>query len=285
MNQHLSDLNTHLSSDAENAFHIDRISIGKGELFFILGPCVIEGESFTLELAGQLKEITRDAGVPFIFKASFDKANRSSIHSYRGPGLEEGLRILGRVKKELDIPVISDIHEPCQAQAAGECLSAIQIPAFLSRQTDLLVAAGKTGLPVNIKKGQFMAPEDMALVAEKVKSTGNNRIMLTERGTFFGYRNLVVDFRNIPIMKETGRPVILDVTHSVQRPTAAGGTTGGDPQFIPMLASCGVTAGVDGLFMEVHPKPSEARSDGTNSFEIKNLKALLIRLKKLYNIQ
>ena len=265
-------------------FKIDNIEIGKEGLFFILGPCVIEGEGFTLELAARLKEITHEVDVPFIFKASFDKANRTSINSYRGPGLKEGLRILRRVKEEVGVPVLSDIHEPHQAEPMGEVLSAIQVPAFLCRQTDLLVAAGKTGLPVNVKKGQFVAPEDMYLVVEKIKSTGNSRIMLTERGTFFGYRNLVVDFRNIPIMKKSGMPVIMDVTHSVQRPSAEGGVSGGNPEFIPLIASSGVVSGADGIFMEVHPEPEKALSDGTNSLNINNLKPLLIRLKKLYNI-
>jgi 2-dehydro-3-deoxyphosphooctonate aldolase (KDO 8-P synthase) len=266
-------------------FNIDNIEIGKDGLFFILGPCVIEGESFTLEVAHQIKEITDELQVPFIFKASFDKANRTSIDSFRGPGLKEGLRILRRVKEELRVPVLSDIHEPWQAEHAAEVLSVIQVPAFLCRQTDMLVAAGKTGLPVNVKKGQFVAPEDMSLVVEKIKSTGNSKILLTERGTFFGYRNLVVDFRNIPIMKKTGFPVIMDVTHSVQRPSASSGVSGGDPEFIPVIASAGVVSGADGIFMEVHPQPEKALSDGTNSLNIKNLKTLLIKLKKLYNIE
>ena len=265
-------------------FKIDNLEIRSDRLFFILGPCVIEGETFTLDLAEKIKRITGEVQVPFIFKASFDKANRSSIDSFRGPGLEKGLRILERIKKELDIPVLSDIHEPRQAKPAAEVLSALQVPAFLCRQTDLLLAAGNTGLPVNVKKGQFMAPEDMALVVEKIKSTGNSRIMLTERGTFFGYRNLVVDFRNIPLMKKNGFPVILDVTHSVQKPTSDKGVSGGTPEFIPIIASSGVVSGADGIFMEVHPDPKHAFSDGSNSFHIKNLKTLLIKLKKLYNV-
>jgi 2-dehydro-3-deoxyphosphooctonate aldolase (KDO 8-P synthase) len=267
-----------------NFFKIDNIEIGKEGLFFILGPCVIEDEAFTLNLAQQLKATADEVNIPFIFKASFDKANRSSIGSFRGPGLQEGLRILRRVKEEFGIPVLSDIHEPWQAEPAAEVLSALQIPAFLCRQTDLLVAAGKTGLPVNIKKGQFMAPEDMSLAAEKIKSTGNSRILLTERGTFFGYRNWVVDFRNIPIMKRTGCPVVIDVTHSIQKPTASDGISGGDPEFIPVIACSGVVSGVDGVFMEVHPDPADALSDGNNSLHIKKLKPLLIKLKKLYNI-
>jgi 2-dehydro-3-deoxyphosphooctonate aldolase (KDO 8-P synthase) len=265
-------------------FKIDNLEISSDRLFFILGACVIEGETFTLDLAKKIKKMTGDLKIPFIFKASFDKANRSSIGSYRGPGLEKGLRILERVKKELEIPVLSDIHEPWQAKPAAKVLSALQVPAFLCRQTDLLLAAGETGLPVNVKKGQFMAPEDMALVVKKIKSTGNSRIMLTERGTFFGYRNLVVDFRNIPIMKKNGLPVILDVTHSLQRPTSDGEVSGGTPEYIPIIASSGVVSGADGIFMEVHPDPANALSDGSNSLHIKNLKTLLIKLKKLYNI-
>ena len=265
-------------------FKIDNLEIRSDRLFFILGACVIEGETFTLDLAKKIKKITGELQLPLIFKASFDKANRSSIESYRGPGLEKGLRILERVKKELDIPVLSDIHEPWQAMPAAKVLSALQVPAFLCRQTDLLLAVGETGLPVNVKKGQFMAPEDMALVVKKIKSTGNSRIMLTERGTFFGYRNLVVDFRNIPIMKKNGLPVILDVTHSLQRPTADGEVSGGTPEYIPIIASSGVISGADGIFMEVHPDPANALSDGSNSLHIKNLKTLLIKLKKLYNI-
>ncbi len=265
-------------------FNVEDIEITSESLFFILGPCVIESEKFTLDLAERIKRIAEEAEVPFIFKASFDKANRSSLTSFRGPGLKEGIRILRKVKEELQLPVLTDIHEPWQAEAVAECLSIIQIPAFLSRQTDLLLAAGKTGLPVNIKKGQFLAPEDMTLVLEKTKSTGNSRLMLTERGTFFGYRNLVGDFRNIPIIKKNGYPVILDVTHSVQRPTASAGVSGGDPEFIPILASSGVVSGANGIFMEVHPNPEQALSDGSNSLEIKKLKTLLIKLKKLYNI-
>ncbi len=265
-------------------FKIDNLEIRSDRLFFILGACAIESEAFTLDLAKKIKKIAGEVQVPFIFKASFDKANRSSIDSFRGPGLEKGLRILERVKKELGIPVLSDIHEPWQAKPAAKVLSALQVPAFLCRQTDLLLAAGETGLPVNVKKGQFMAPEDMALVVKKIKSTGNSRIMLTERGTFFGYRNLVVDFRNIPIMKKSGLPVILDVTHSLQKPTSDDEVSGGTPEYIPIIASSGVVSGADGIFMEVHPDPANALSDGSNSLHIKNLKTLLIKLKKLYNI-
>lgn len=265
-------------------FEIDHLKISKNHLFCILGPCVIENEHLTLNIAEQAKQITEETDIPFIFKASFDKANRSSLKSYRGPGIDKGLEILKKVKKTFNIPVLSDIHEVWQAEPAAEVLSIIQIPAFLARQTDLLLAAAKTGLPVNIKKGQHMSPDDMTLVVEKIQSTGNNKIMLTERGTFFGYRNLVVDFRNIPIMKKLGFPVIIDATHAVQKPAAEKGISGGDPEFIPLIASSGVVSGADGLFLEIHPEPAQALSDGNNSFNIKNLKPLLIHLKKLYNI-
>ena len=268
----------------DSYFKIDDVDITPGRLFVILGPCVVEDEKVVLDLAGSIKEISEEVKIPFVFKASFDKANRSSIKSFRGPGLEEGLRILKRVKEEFGVPVLSDIHETWQAEKVSEVLSVIQIPAFLCRQTDLLLAAGETGLPVNVKKGQFMSADDMIFVVEKIKSTGNSKILLTERGTFFGYRNLVVDFRNIPIMKKTGLPVIIDATHSVQKPTSTDGVSGGDPEYIPLIASSGIVSGADGVFLEVHSDPSKALSDGSNSLDIKNLKSLLIKLKKLYNM-
>lgn len=267
-----------------NYFKIGNLEINEDKPFFILGPCVIEEEDATLKIAESILEVCRQSEVNFIFKASFDKANRSSIQSYRGPGLDQGLRILARIKEELSIPVLSDIHEPWQAEPAAEVLSVLQIPAFLCRQTDLLLAAAATGLPVNIKKGQFMSAEDMFLAVEKVKSAGNNQVILTERGNFFGYRNLVVDFRNIPIMKRAGIPVVFDATHSVQRPSADKGVSGGNPEFIPAMASAGVVAGANGIFLEVHPDPGQALSDGANSLDLKMLKPLLIKLKKLYNI-
>ncbi len=245
---------------------------------------MIENEEITMGIADSLKKISEDTGIDIIFKASFDKANRSSIRSYRGPGIDEGLRILKKVKDETGLPVLTDIHESGQAEKAAEVVDILQIPAFLCRQTDLLTAAGKTGLPVNVKKSQFMAPEDMVFAADKIRSTGNENILLTERGTFFGYRNLVVDIRNIPVMKRSGCPVIIDATHSVQRPTAADGVTGGDPEFIPLIAGAGLLAGADGVFLEVHPDPEKALSDGANSLHLKNLKPLLIRLKNIYNI-
>jgi len=257
----------------------------KEGLFAILGPCVIEGEDFIMDIAKRIKEIAAEVDIPFIFKASFDKANRSSIESFRGPGVKEGMKILKRVKDELNIPVISDIHEPWQADEIKGILSVVQIPAFLSRQTNLLVAAGETGIVVNVKKSQMMSAKDMGNVIEKIRSTGNDKIMLTERGTFFGYGNLVVDFKNIGIMKKFGYPVIMDATHSVQKPSSEGKVSGGDPEFIPNIAASGVVSGADGVFLEVHPDPPNALSDGTNSLNIKKLKPLLKKLKKLYNVR
>jgi 2-dehydro-3-deoxyphosphooctonate aldolase (KDO 8-P synthase) len=265
-------------------FHVDDVAITDSQLFLIAGPCVIESEAMAREIAAETKRIAEELQIPFIFKASFDKANRSSIESFRGPGLKDGLRILGKIKQDFGIPVLSDIHESGQAEPAAEVLSAIQIPAFLSRQTDILQAAGKTGLPIQIKKSQFMAPEDMRLAARKVEETGNRRILLCERGTFFGYNNLVVDFRGIPAMVATGYPVVMDASHSVQKPTAAGGVSGGDPEFIPLMARAGIVSGAHGLFLEVHPQPTKALSDRGNSFELKKLKSLLSSLQSLYNI-
>jgi len=264
-------------------FEVDGLAIHDHQLFLVAGPCVIESEELTRQIAAELKKICHELEIPFIFKASFDKANRSSIHSYRGPGLKEGLRILAGIKQDFQIPVLSDIHEPWQAQEAAKVLSVIQIPAFLSRQTDLLLAAGETGLPINLKKAQHMAAEDVFLAVKKINETGNQRIFLTERGTFFGYHNLVVDFRNIAIMKGSGYPVVIDATHSVQRPSAAGDVTGGDPQFIPLIAACGIVSGANGLFLEVHPEPDKALSDGKNALKLKTLQELLIKLKKIYN--
>jgi len=264
-------------------FSSEETIIKKNELFFIIGPCVIETEEITLHIAESLNNIAKKHNLNILFKASFDKANRSSINSFRGPGIEQGLKILKKVKEKIGLPIISDIHEPWQAEPASKILSVIQIPAFLCRQTDLLIEAGKTGLPVNVKKGQFMAPEDMKFIIEKIGSTGNEKIMLTERGTFFGYRNIVVDFRNIPIMAANKSPIIIDATHSVQRPTAENGTSGGNPEFIHLMASAGVVSGANGVFLEVHPEPNNAKSDGSNSLKLKNLERLLIYLKKIYN--
>ncbi len=255
----------------------ERIVFGGGAPFaLIAGPCVIESEEHVHFLAG---EIRRLAG-PFVFKASFDKANRSSIGSYRGPGLREGLRILASVKAA-GCAILTDIHEAAQAEPAAEVADILQIPAFLCRQTDLLVAAGRTGRVVNIKKGQFLAPEDMRLAAEKVGSTGNSRILLTERGTSFGYHNLVVDMRSLVIMRRTGFPVVFDATHSVQLPAGAGDRSGGQPEFIEPLARAAAAVGIDGLFIEVHEQPERALSDGPNALRLERLGQLLATLRGL----
>ncbi|MGH9608077.1 MAG: 3-deoxy-8-phosphooctulonate synthase [Bryobacteraceae bacterium] len=246
------------------------------EVALIAGPCVIESEEHVLHMAHAIRAI---AG-RFVFKASFDKANRSSVNSYRGPGLKEGLRILSEVRK-LGIPVLTDIHEPAQAEPAAEAVDILQIPAFLCRQTDLLVAAGKTGRTINIKKGQFLAPADIARAAEKVASTGNQKILLTERGFSFGYNNLVVDMRSLPIMAAAGYPVIFDATHSVQLPGAAGNVSGGQPQFIEPLARAAVAVGVAGLFIEVHDAPERALSDGANALRLDRLGSLWQRLRAI----
>jgi 2-dehydro-3-deoxyphosphooctonate aldolase (KDO 8-P synthase) len=252
-------------------------------LGLIAGPCVIESEEHVLFLARQIRDI---AGGDFVFKASFDKANRSSVSAYRGPGLREGLRILSEVKKQLGIAVLTDVHEPAQAEAAGEVVDILQIPAFLCRQTDLLVAAGRTGKVVSIKKGQFVAPADIRHAAEKTASTGNNQIILTERGSSFGYNNLVVDMRGLAIMREFGWPVVFDATHSVQLPggAAGGSASGGQPQFIETLSRAAVAAGVDGVFVEVHEAPERALSDGTNALRLDKLAGLLERLRSIHGL-
>jgi 2-dehydro-3-deoxyphosphooctonate aldolase (KDO 8-P synthase) len=262
--------------------HIGEITIGGGApLVLIAGPCVIEGEAFTLSLAESLREVSRELGIPLIFKASYDKANRTSISSARGPGLEEGLRILRRVKEEVGLPIISDVHQVSEVPRAAEVLDVIQIPAFLCRQTDLVVEAARTAKPINVKKGQFLAPWDMAHVVEKIISTGNEQILLTERGTSFGYNNLVSDMKALPIMRGLGYPVIFDATHSVQLPGGAGKASGGDSEFIPSLSRAAVGAGVDGVFLEVHPEPERALSDGANSLALDALSPLLKQLKAI----
>jgi 2-dehydro-3-deoxyphosphooctonate aldolase (KDO 8-P synthase) len=254
---------------------------GEGKpLGLIVGPCVIESEEHVHKLAQSIRAV---AGPDFVFKASFDKANRSSVNSYRGPGLNEGLRILAGLRRE-GYSVLTDIHTPDQAEAAAEAVDILQIPAFLCRQTDLLVAAGRTGKTVNIKKGQFVAPADMRHAAEKVASTGNNDIVLTERGSSFGYNNLVVDMRGLVIMRKLGYPVVFDATHSVQLPGAAGSASGGQPEFIEPLARAAVATGyVDGLFVEVHEEPSKALSDGANALRLEQLPELLATLHRLYS--
>jgi len=259
-------------------------SIGAGSLVLIAGPCVIESRDHARLMAESILAVASRTGIPLIFKASFDKANRSSIHSYRGPGIDKGLEILSEIKRELSVPVVTDIHEPSQAKAAAEVVDLIQIPAFLCRQTDILVSAGNTGLPVNIKKGQFMAPWDMDHVIKKVESTGNGKILLTERGTFFGYNNLVCDLRNLGLMRSLGKPVVLDVTHSLQLPGGRGSSSGGMREFIPSLARAGVAFGVDALFMEVHDDPEHALSDGPNSLHLSELEPLLRQLSDIQRI-
>ena len=248
---------------------------GDAKLALIAGPCVIESEEFILKIAGKLKEITERVNVPLIFKSSFDKANRSSINSYRGVGLEKGLKIMRKVKDCIGIPVLSDIHDARQANMAAEALDVIQIPAFLCRQTDLLVAAGKTGKPVNVKKGQFMSPWDMKNVVAKLEKTGNKNILITERGTSFGYNNLVVDMRSLPVIRSMGYPVVFDATHSVQLPGSAGEKSGGQREFIPSLIRGAAAVGIDLLFMEVHPDPENAPSDGTNMIPLEQLESIL----------
>ncbi len=262
---------------------VGKITIGEENPFcLIAGPCVIEDEKMTLKIAGSLKEICQRLSIPLIFKASYDKANRTSIRSYRGPGLKKGLCILQRVKQKTGIPVLADIHLPSEAQSAAEVLDVIQIPAFLCRQTDLLLAAGKTGKVVNVKKAQFMSPEETIHCVKKVQSTGNNRIMLTERGTFFGYHRLVVDFCNLQVMSSFA-PVIFDATHSVQQP-GLGEASGGNRKFVPLLVRAAISAGCAGLFLEVHPEPEKALSDGPNMFPLDELPALLGLAKKLDGI-
>jgi 2-dehydro-3-deoxyphosphooctonate aldolase (KDO 8-P synthase) len=265
--------------------HIGEITIGGGaSLVLIAGPCVIEGEAFTLSLAASLQKVSRELGIPLIFKASYDKANRTSISSARGPGLEEGLRILQWVKEEVGLPIISDVHQVSEVPRAAQVLDVIQIPAFLCRQTDLVVEAARTGKPINVKKGQFLAPWDMAHVVEKIISTGNEQILLTERGTSFGYNNLVSDMKALPIMRGLGYPVIFDATHSVQLPGGAGKASGGDREFIPTLSRAAVGAGVDGVFLEVHPDPEQALSDGANSLKLDTLSPLLKQLRAIDRI-
>ncbi len=261
---------------------VGNVGIGSGNpLVLISGPCVIESEKAAMETAEFLKKITERLDIPFIFKSSYDKANRTSINSFRGPGIKEGLRILSKIKEELGIPILSDVHRFSEIEAAEQVLDVIQIPAFLCRQTDFILEVARTGKPVNIKKGQFLAPWDISQVVEKVLSTGCNRILITERGTMFGYNNLVVDFRGIQIMQQTGWPVIFDATHSVQIPGGKGSSSDGNREYAPVLAKASVAAGVDGVFMEVHKDPDKALCDGPNSLRLDMLQDLLINLKKI----
>lgn len=267
--------------NVNHSFEIGPVQVGDGRLFLIAGPCVIESEAHVRTMAEAIQRITSDLGVPYIFKASYDKANRTSVKSFRGPGLKEGTAILGRLAKDTGLPVLTDVHEPAHCEIAAEAVDVLQIPAFLCRQTDLLVAAGKTGRAVNIKKGQFVAPWDMQHPVEKVRSTGNERVFLTERGASFGYNTLVVDYRSLPVMRQMA-PVVFDGTHSVQQPSAANGVSGGQPEFIPLLARAAVAAGVDGLFLEVHNDPANAKSDGANALRLDLLKPLLETLLAIH---
>ncbi|CAG1065054.1 2-dehydro-3-deoxyphosphooctonate aldolase (KDO 8-P synthase) [uncultured bacterium] len=253
-------------------------AIGGGELFFILGPCIIESEELTLSTAAELASIASSLKIPFVFKSSYDKANRTSVKSFRGPGIKEGLRILKKVKDELNLPILTDVHSEGEAVEAAEVADILQIPAFLCRQTDLIVTAAKTGRVINIKKGQFMAPHDMNNSIKKALSTGNDRIFVTERGSSFGYNNLVVDFRSLPIMRGFGFPVVFDATHSVQAPSGQGECSGGDRSMARVLARAAAAVGVDGFFMEVHPDPDKALCDGPNSIALKDLPGIIREL-------
>ncbi len=266
-----------------NPVQIKDIRIGRPEPFTLIsGPCVIEDEQTTYDIASKLKKLTSRLNIPFIFKASYDKANRTSINSYRGPGIAKGLELLSSIRNELKTPVISDIHQVSEVEAAAQVLDIIQIPAFLCRQTDLVVEAAKTGKPLNVKKGQFLAPWDMKNVVNKILSTGNHNIVLTDRGVSFGYNNLVTDFRCIQIMHEdTGFPVIYDATHSVQLPGGAGTASAGQREFVPLLARAAIAAGADGLFIETHQNPDKALSDGPNSMRLEDLEDLLVQLKAI----
>ena len=266
------------------SIEVGGVSIGGPRLTLIAGPCVIESESHALETALALREIASRARVPFVFKASYDKANRTSIASFRGPGLAEGLRVLARVREDARVPILTDIHEPSQAEPAAEVADVLQIPAFLSRQTDLIAAAARTGRAVNLKKGQFLAPLDMRHAIEKATAQGNSRVFVTERGFSFGYNNLVVDMRAFPMLRSLGYPVIFDVTHSLQLPGAGAGVTAGQAEFIEPLASAGVGAGVDGVFLEVHQNPAQAKSDAQNALRLDLLPALLDRLTHIHAV-
>src|SRR5690349_2166483 len=269
------------------SFQVEGIHIGDGGLFLIAGPCVIESEKHALFMAEVIKGVTRSLNFPFIFKASYDKANRTSIRSFRGPGLEEGLRILKKVKDEVHVPVLTDVHEVADVGKVAEVVDVLQIPAFLCRQTDLVVAAALTGRPVNVKKGQFVSPWDMKHAIEKCRDAGNTQVFVTERGSSFGYNNLVVDMRSLAIMRKFA-PVVFDATHSVQLPSSSHGdedrpaVSGGQPEFIPVLARAAVAAGVDGVFMEVHDNPKEAKSDGANALESTRLRGVLKEMQAVH---
>jgi len=270
-------------------FEIGNVHVGSGELFLIAGPCVIESEAHVMKMAEAISTITRQLKMPYIFKASYDKANRTSLNSFRGPGVKEGARILRKVAETYRVPVLTDIHEPEHAEPVAEAVDVLQIPAFLCRQTDLLIAAAKTGRAINVKKGQFVAPWDMQHAVEKIRESGNERVFLTERGSSFGYNNLVVDMRSLAIMRRFA-PVIFDATHSVQLPSAGAGNngqprqSGGQPEFIPVLSRAAVAAGIDGIFLEVHDNPAQAKSDGANALPLERLKETLEQLLALHKV-
>jgi 2-dehydro-3-deoxyphosphooctonate aldolase (KDO 8-P synthase) len=276
------------NSSLKTEFQVGDVRIGSGSLFLIAGPCVIESEEHAIRMAEIIKGVARSLEFPFIFKASYDKANRTSIRSFRGPGIKEGLRILKKIKDQLSIPILTDVHETADVAKVAEVVDVLQIPAFLSRQTDLVVAAALSGRAVNLKKGQFMSPWDMRHAVEKCRQAGNQQVFVTERGASFGYSNLVVDMRSLPIMRKFA-PVVFDATHSVQLPSASEGTadhpaaSGGQPEFIPVLTRAAVAAGVDGIFMEVHDNPKEAKSDGANALESTKLRGLLKELQAVKN--
>jgi len=261
----------------------DKITLGGDKMVLFAGPCAAESYDICMETGTKVKEICADLGIEYVFKASFDKANRTSSSSYRGPSVDMGLEILSMVRKNLDVPIVTDVHESYQCAEVAAVVDVLQIPAFLCRQTDLLVAAAKTGKPVKVKKGQFMAPEDMKYAVDKVRGEGNNKVFLTERGSSFGYHNLVVDMRSLPIMRQYS-PVVFDVTHSIQRPGGLGGKSGGDRQFAPYLAKAAAAVGVDGFFIETHPNPEKALSDGPNMVPLKELKEFVVSLLKFWSI-
>lgn len=266
------------------SFKVGGAEFGNGSLSFILGPCVVESAQHALFMAQEIKDICKHAGVDFVYKSSFDKANRSSIESFRGEGMEFGLEVLAQVKAEIGVPVITDVHEPWQVEKTAEVADILQIPAFLCRQTDLLVAAAKSGKAVNVKKGQFLAPWDAKNIVDKLRDSGCEKILLTERGASFGYNNLVVDLRSFPIMRSFGVPVVFDVTHSLQLPGGLGKATGGQSEYIENFARAGVACGVDAVFMEVHDNPPKAPSDGPNQMPLSRLEKLLVKLKKIHEL-
>ena len=263
----------------------DLLHLDRSPLFVIAGPCVIESADLCLTIARHVQQVCERLGLTYIFKASFDKANRTSNSSFRGPGLEDGLVVLARVKKELNLPVLTDVHEAHQVPLAAKVVDVLQVPAFLARQTDLLLACGKTSRAVNVKKGQFMSPQEMGNAVQKIRSAGNSRIMLTERGTFFGYNRLVNDFTGLAVMQELGCPVVFDITHSTQQPAGLGNQSGGNPQYSPLLARAAVAAGVDGLFLECHPEPKKAKSDAATLLDLGAVEGLLTEARQLAELR